>query len=70
MHYIPDPKALVYSELQFISTAFPRATVEVSYDAIFDEVSGEIYNLYIAEQQDNGQLIVFVDTAIVTGFAN
>jgi hypothetical protein len=46
MMYIPNPKALVYSELYFISTSVPQARITI--DAIFDDVSNEIFALFVA----------------------
>lgn len=49
MIYTPNPKALVYSELFFISTVAPRLESVVTMDAIMDEVSREIFDLFIAD---------------------
>ncbi len=51
MHYSPDPKALVYRELNFVSTLVKTAQPKVSYDldALYDEVSPEIYALFVGE---------------------
>jgi hypothetical protein len=48
MIYIPNPKALVYNELNFISSIVSVKTAKLSIDCIFDDVSQEIYNLFIA----------------------
>lgn len=49
MIYIPNPKALVYNELNFISMVGPRPHTTLSVDEIFDEVSNEIFALFIAK---------------------
>lgn len=48
MIYIPNPKALVYNELNFISSVVAIKTAKMSIDCIFDDVAQEIYNLFIA----------------------
>jgi hypothetical protein len=56
--YIPDAKALVYQELNFISTAVGlKTSIAPSYDDIFDEVSQEIYNEFVVTQQERIQPI-------------
>ena len=50
MIYVPDVKSLVYGELQFISTAVPVKAPVISMDAIIDEVSREIFDLFISEE--------------------
>jgi hypothetical protein len=49
MMYTPDPKSLVYSQLQFISTSvpLPQAKISVDIEAIYDEVSSEIFALFV-----------------------
>lgn len=49
MSYTPNPKSLVYTELQFISTSVPMPKVKpaVDYELIYDEVSTEIYTLFV-----------------------
>ena len=47
MIYSPNPKALVYSELQFISSSVPMPETKVSYDIIFDEVANEVHSLFV-----------------------
>jgi hypothetical protein len=47
MMYIPNPKALVYSELHFISITASMRPVSISLDDIFDEVSQEILALFV-----------------------
>ena len=51
MIYSPDAKALVYSEIQFVSVAAPKGKtrVYVDLDRLFDEVSAEINALYFGE---------------------
>lgn len=55
MIYTPNPKALVYSELFFISSVATRQAPVVSMDAIIDEVSREIFDLFIAEDASHHQ---------------
>jgi hypothetical protein len=51
MNYIPNAKALVYSEIYFVSLAVPQSEVrvQVDLDRIYDEVSAEISTLYFGE---------------------
>lgn len=51
MHYTPDVKALVYNEINFVSTSVPMSQVKVSYDvdALFDEVSVEVFRMFVGE---------------------
>ncbi len=55
MLYTPNPKALVYSELLFISSVATRQAPVVTMDAIIDEVSREIFNLFIADDARHQQ---------------
>jgi hypothetical protein len=49
MIYRPDPKALIYSELNFISTKDSlKQQSAVSIDSIFDDVAQDIFNSYVA----------------------
>lgn len=45
--YVPNPKELVYSELHFISASRPLPRQPLCMDAIIDEVSREIYALFV-----------------------
>ncbi len=47
MIYVPNPKDLVYGELYFISTVASVKAPEICFDAIIDEVSHEVYSLFI-----------------------
>lgn len=48
MMYTPDVKSLVFSELNFISTVKSVGQqAKISMDAIFDEVSDEIFALFV-----------------------
>ena len=49
MNYLPNPKALVYSEIEFISVAGSQKKGVVSFDVdrLFDEVSAEIQTLFL-----------------------
>ena len=51
MQYFPDAKALVYSELNFVSTVDGVTEIKVSYDmdALLDEVSQAVFALFIGE---------------------
>lgn len=49
MNYSPDVKALVYSELNFISSRIPQTKVVYDLDTLYDEVSAEIFGLFIGE---------------------
>ena len=51
MSNMPNPKSLVYSELQFVSTSVPMPKVKpaVDYELMYDEVSSEIYALFVGE---------------------
>lgn len=51
MIYSPDAKALVYSEIQFISVASPKGQtrVYVDLDRMYDDVFSEITSLYFGE---------------------
>lgn len=51
MSFTPDPKALVYSELQFVSTTVPMPQPKslVDYDSLYDEVSSEIFAIFVGE---------------------
>lgn len=51
MSYTPNPQALVYAELQFVSTSvpMPKAKPSVDYELIYDEVSSEIFALFVGE---------------------
>lgn len=51
MHYTPDVKALVYSEINFVSTSVRMPQVKVAYDldALFDEVSAEVCTMFVGE---------------------
>lgn len=51
MQYFPDAKALVYSELNFVSTVEGLTEIKVSYDmdALLDEVSQAVFALFIGE---------------------
>lgn len=54
MHYIPDVKALVYSEINFVSTSVRMPQTQVSYDldALFDEVSSEVFAMFVGEMTE------------------
>jgi hypothetical protein len=56
MIYAPNAKELVYSELYFISTSFPRTPSAISIyaamDEIMDAVSGEVYELFFGIPMD------------------
>lgn len=62
MMYIPNPKALVYSELHFISVTPSMRPVSVSVDDIFDEVSQEILALFIETSNVTPSLISWEKT--------
>ena len=51
MSYTPNPKALVYQELQFVSTSvpMPQAKTLVDYDSLYDDVSSEIFAIFVGE---------------------
>lgn len=51
MHYVPNPQALVYNEIQFVSVAVAKGQtrVFVDLDRIYDEVSAEISALFFGE---------------------
>lgn len=51
MSYTPNPKALVYQELQFVSTSvpMPQAKTLVDYDLLYDDVSSEIFAIFVGE---------------------
>ena len=54
MMYTPDPKSLVYSQLQFISTSvpMPQAKISVEIESIYDEVSSEIFALFVGVESE------------------
>lgn len=51
MNYTPDVKSLDYSDLNFVSTSARMAQTKVFYDvdALYDEVSAEVFALFIGE---------------------
>ena len=54
MMYTPDPKSLVYSQLQFISTSvpMPQAKTSVDFETLYDEVSSEIFALFVGVESE------------------
>lgn len=49
--YMPNPKALAFNQLQFVSISSRAAgiTTVLDYDRIFGEVSSEIMTLFVSE---------------------
>ncbi len=47
MVYVPNPKDVIYNELNFVSVSSRAPKQKPSMDAIFDEVSSEIYALFV-----------------------
>ncbi|WP_303672555.1 hypothetical protein [Vampirovibrio chlorellavorus] len=60
MEYFPNAKALVYGELNFVSTVNGLTEIKVSYDmdALLDEVSNEVFALFIGEPRPTAALEV------------
>lgn len=55
MNYVPNPKALVYREIQFISTSvatLPAQEDGFDWDSLHDAVSSEIFNLFVGEAEE------------------
>jgi hypothetical protein len=52
--YTPDPKSLVYSQLQFVSTSVPvpQAKISVDIERIYDDVSSEIFALFVGAESE------------------
>lgn len=54
-----SPKQLAYNELHFISTAYPRKKEDyaTALDRLMDEVSNEIFELFLAEPVTTPEVI-------------
>jgi hypothetical protein len=61
--YTPDPKSLVYSQLQFISTSVPMPQAEISLEIekIYDDVATEILALFVGIESE-------VETEVVRNY--
>ena len=63
--YTPDAKSLVFQELDFISTGVAaRNFSAIAYDRIFDEVSQEIFNEFVAAQPAEMQMVQSAQTVL------
>lgn len=64
MQYFPDAKALVYSNLNFVSTVDGVAEIKVAYDmdTLLDEVSQQVFALFIGEPKSTEALEVIRQT--------
>ena len=51
IYYYPNANELVYSEMNFIATGgrMPIGKSAIDFDAIIDEVSAEIYEMFVGE---------------------
>jgi len=56
--YTPDAKALIFQELDFISTGVAaRNFSAIAYDRLFDEVSQEIFSEFVATEPAEVQVV-------------
>lgn len=67
MQYFPNVNALVYGELNFVSTVNGLTETKVSYDmdALLDEVSKEVFALFIGEPRPTVALEVVRQAQLV-----
>jgi len=65
--YTPDAKALIFQELDFISTGVAARNVSaIAYDRLFDEVSQEIFNEFVATEATEIQVAQSVQSFFQT----
>jgi hypothetical protein len=65
--YTPDAKSLVFQELDFISTGVAaRNFSAIAYDRIFDEVSQEIFNEFVAVEPSEVQVVQSSQTTLLS----
>jgi len=60
--YTPDAKALIFQELDFISTGVAGRNTAIAYDRLFDEVAQEIFSEFVATEPAEVQVVQSVQS--------